>query len=366
MSGWRESLLNYSVLGLGTGTGYTAGSKLGRDDFCRIFDAAKDSGVNWIDSAEAYSDGYAETIIGDYLKSRPSGFFVASKFSPVNAHPEALKRACERSLLRLNKDCIDLYQFHWMNYSVPLEDTVGALMDLQSAGKISEVGVCNFSISEVELCESLGLKVSSNQVEFNLFNRALERGFFEVMERMGVRVIGYSPFDGIATLPPDSERSQVLNQISHKYEASVHNVALSYLTGLGNLHIVYSSTNVSHILRNSEALELSKDDAETLDTIFSSTLELVDPGLVKIRTDESLRFYNNLDDAIENRYGYFPGVVELAEEFKLSENFKPIRVTDLQNDSCYKYELKGGMMRYWGWILANGFSAPIPSIRIGR
>jgi diketogulonate reductase-like aldo/keto reductase len=350
---------SFSRLGLGTGSGFNKKQKKSEKEFHKAFDAARDNGINWLDTAEAYADGYAEELIGKYLKNNKNSFFTASKFSPINASKKLLRQACEGSLKRLNVECIDLYQIHWMNYNVPLEETLLTLNDLKDEGKIRSVGVCNFSQSELEASRISLKNISTNQIEFNLFNRISENNLMPYHESSGVLSIAYSPFDGIHNLLASSQKLKILDELSSKYLVSKHQIVLSFLSNYPNLLITFASIDPIHIAENSKIIKLDNDDIKLMKNTFASSIKYVSPRKIKVKTTKTNQIYGNLNEAQENKFGYFPGVEELASEFSVTNNFKPIKVMKLDNGNEYDYQLLGGMMRFWGWILAYGFEKPI-------
>src|SRR5258708_15896653 len=108
-------------------------------------------GMNFVDTAEVYGAGQSEKLVGEAIGDNQSGVFVATKVSPENFRREDLLRAADASLARLGTDHVDLYQLHWPNPKVPLEETLGALIELVQAGKVRHVGVSNFSLKQLEL-----------------------------------------------------------------------------------------------------------------------------------------------------------------------------------------------------------------------
>ena len=120
--------------------------------------AALDNGINLIDTAPIYGAGLSEERIGRALKSRRSKVLLATKCGislkggrpDHDLRPESIVTECEHSLRRLQTDYIDLYQIHWPDSKVPLEDSLGAMLRLQEQGKIRAIGVCNFSQEQIK------------------------------------------------------------------------------------------------------------------------------------------------------------------------------------------------------------------------
>ncbi|MDA8668173.1 aldo/keto reductase [Alphaproteobacteria bacterium] len=348
--------LNFSILGLGTGTGFNKNSGKSQKDLLRAFDSAKDVGINWIDTAESYANGYAEGLIGQYLKTNKNSFYVASKFSPINASRNLLKKSCESSLKRLNVDCIDLYQIHWMNYNISINETLDVLMELKKDGKINAIGVCNFNLSELNACNNY--EISTNQIEFNLFNRSAEEDLLNFHQNKLIHTIAYSPFEGIKLLK-GSRKEKLLIDLQNKYSSSFYRIALSFLSSYKNMLVAYSSTNSEHINENSFLINLTFDEISKIKEIFHSNIYYIDPNDVKFKP----YMYDSLDKALKNKLSYFPDVEMLSQEYSSKSYFKPIKVIKIK-DKKFKYELEGGMMRYWGWIKAFTSNKPILALVI--
>ena len=158
--------------------------------------AGLDAGIDWIDTAEVYGDGVSETLVGRALAGRRDGALIASKVAPApegsGFRPEEVRGACDASLRRLATDRIDLYQLHWPDETgIPLEDTWGAMAELQRAGKVRFVGVSNFDRPQIERCLSIR-HVDSLQQEFSMLARQ-DRELLGWCGEAGVGVVSYSP-----------------------------------------------------------------------------------------------------------------------------------------------------------------------------
>jgi diketogulonate reductase-like aldo/keto reductase len=126
-------------------------------------------GMTLIDTAEMYADGGAEELVGDAIDGRRDGVFLVSKVLPHHATLRGTIEACDRSLMRLGVDEIDLYLLHWHG-AVPLGETLEAFEKLMAAGKIRNWGVSNFDVADMEELIDLegGDEVSTDQVLYNL------------------------------------------------------------------------------------------------------------------------------------------------------------------------------------------------------
>ena len=156
--------------------------------------AALDAGINFFDTAEGYGDGYSEEMLGRALKGRRSEAIIATKVSQDNLAPDDIRAACERSLKRLQTDCIDLYQVHWPSRAIPFEDSMSTLLDLQRAGKIREIGVSNFGNLDMPEMLACG-RFEANQLPYSMLWRAIE---YEVQPQCvegNISILPYSPLN---------------------------------------------------------------------------------------------------------------------------------------------------------------------------
>ena len=166
--------------------------------------AAFDEGITTFDTAEEYGRGHSERILGPALKDVRDRVVLASKVFPTNLEPAALVEACHRSLQNLSTDYMDLYQIHWpagswKTKTVPIEDSMEALMRLREQGKIRAIGVSNFSTEKLEKALKCG-PVASVQPPYSLFWRQADRDLIPFCRERGITVLAYSPLaQGIIT-----------------------------------------------------------------------------------------------------------------------------------------------------------------------
>jgi myo-inositol catabolism protein IolS len=154
--------------------------------------AAMDVGVNFFDTAEGYTDGQTEVVLGKALSGIRHDAVIATKVSGGHLSGDELHKACEDSLRRLGTDYIDLYQIHWPNRNVPLEESMAVLQRLQAQGKVRALGVCNFGPQDLGEILAVGT-VDSNQLPYSLLWRAIE---FEIQAACADNKVGilcYSP-----------------------------------------------------------------------------------------------------------------------------------------------------------------------------
>jgi len=173
----------------------------------QIIASAREAGVNFIDTADAYSLGRSEEIVGRAIRGERDRWVIATKVGFPSGVPVAggadlsrryLMLAAERSLQRLGTDCIDLYYLHRDDPSTPLAETVRALADLIHQGKVRYIGVSNFRawrLAEfVRLCDEAGIdRPAASQPQYNAMNRTPELEHLPACQHYGIGVVPYSP-----------------------------------------------------------------------------------------------------------------------------------------------------------------------------
>ena len=156
--------------------------------------AGLDAGITWIDTAEVYGDGLSETLVGKAVAGRHDAL-VATKVAPrpdgSGFRADQVRRACEASLGRLGRDRIDLYQLHWRDDDVPVEETWGAMAELVDEGLVRHIGVSNFDVDLIERCEAVR-HVDSLQPQFSLLSLR-HRDLIRWCGERGVGVVCYGP-----------------------------------------------------------------------------------------------------------------------------------------------------------------------------
>ncbi|MEM2915506.1 MAG: aldo/keto reductase [Candidatus Bathyarchaeia archaeon] len=157
---------------------------------------AYDLGINFFDTAEMYGDGGSESLLGCIWDTIPRDqVTIASKVSQAHLNSRDLIQACENSLRRLKSDYIDLYQIHWPNPNIPLEETLKGIETLIRDGKIRYMGLSNFGVSYLKEFEQIG-KIDlplSNQLNYSLLFRAIEYQLLPTCQRYGLPILCYSP-----------------------------------------------------------------------------------------------------------------------------------------------------------------------------
>ena len=196
----RIGSLEVSVAGLGCNN---FGWRTDEAGTARVVDAALDSGINFLDTADIYGRGESEEFLGRTLGERRNRVVLATKFGMSmgegrqGAKPEYIRRAIEDSLRRLRTDRIDLYQLHQPDPSTPIVETLGALDELVKAGKVRETGGSNFSAEQIQEADELvrpgSARFASVQNHYSMLHRDPENGVLQECERRGVAFIPYFP-----------------------------------------------------------------------------------------------------------------------------------------------------------------------------
>ena len=214
---------------------------------------ALDMGLNFLDTAAAYGDGYSEELVSKAIAGRRDHVVIATKFNFDQSHPRDVRLSLEQSLRRLRTDYVDLFQQHWPSPDIPLADTIGELERLKEEGKIRAIGVSNWMEPE---WKEMGdpSRVDSLQPAYNLLWRSLEANVLPLCRRYNIAVLPYSPlcqgvlagrFKSLGDIPNDQRRSNrrlqpdvfprvievvnVLKEVAAKYGKTPAQTALRWL-----------------------------------------------------------------------------------------------------------------------------------------
>ncbi|RPI28630.1 MAG: aldo/keto reductase [Chloroflexota bacterium] len=270
------------------------------------FEVSLEAGLNFFDSAEVYGNGKSESLLGQFVAEKQAGkegsqgsqpkAVIATKFMPLpwRLFQGDLVRALQRSLKRLGMGSVDLYQVHWPYPPAPVETWARGLADAVKAGLTRAVGVSNYNAAQMRrswnVLAEYGIPLASNQVEYHLLNRSIERnGVLDLCRELGVTLIAYSPLAmGMLTgkytreNPPPGIRGrqygrsklvrmqpliQLMREIGHAHHSKTPaQVALNWLMCKGTVPIP-GAKNAHQAQDNAGALgwSLSTDEMAALD-----------------------------------------------------------------------------------------------------
>jgi aryl-alcohol dehydrogenase-like predicted oxidoreductase len=197
--------LDVSRIGLGAMTMagvYTSGGALDDDESIRTIHRALELGVTHIDTAEVYGPYHSEELVGRAIKGRRDEVVVATKFGLISytgreaglpdGSPENIRRSVEGSLQRLGTDYIDLYYQHRVDPGTPIEDTVGALAELVSEGKVRFIGLSEAGPKTIRRAHAVH-PVAALQTEYSLWTRDPEAELLPLLRQLGIAFVPYSP-----------------------------------------------------------------------------------------------------------------------------------------------------------------------------
>lgn len=263
----------------------------GPRDAREAFAASVEAGLAFFDTAEIYGGGASERLLGECLRESNRSVFVATKFAPLpwRLTSSALPRALDASLARLGLAAADLYQVHWPWTLLPIARLMERMADAVQAGKVRHVGVSNYSAARMRRAHDAlarrGLALASNQVQYNLLDRAPERnGVLEACRELGVTLIAYSPLAlGALTgkyapdrLPAGARRFmgpfrriarampvvEALRRVGAKHGGTPAQVALQWLARQDGVLPIPGARNAAQARENAGALRLTLDDED--------------------------------------------------------------------------------------------------------
>lgn len=193
--------LQVSAIGLGCMGMSQAYGAADLDESERTLNRALDIGVTFLDTANAYGVGHNEELIGRVLKNRRDEMVLATKFGifrdadgkrTINGQPDQVTARCDESLGRLQTDVIDLYYLHRLDPTVPIEDTVGAMAELVTAGKVRYLGLSEVSAATLRRAHAVH-PITAVQSEYSLWTRDPEAHVLSTCQELGVGFVPFSP-----------------------------------------------------------------------------------------------------------------------------------------------------------------------------
>ncbi|MCG7993846.1 MAG: aldo/keto reductase [Candidatus Thiodiazotropha taylori] len=272
---------------------------------------AMDQGI-MIDTADAYGDGHNERLIGEVVQARKDDPFIATKFGIVfdpeqpsreiktgwgftlniNASPEYAQKALDDSLQRLGVDAIDLWYMHYPDPGVPIEESVGAMVEAVKQGKVRYLGLSNVTADQIRKASAIH-PINAVQYEYSLWRREAESELLPTLRDLGIALVGWSPLgsgfltgnlqkldssDFRNTNPKmrgenfDSNKARVeqINQIAARLKLTTAQVSLAWLLAQGDdIFPIPGTRKTSRIDENllATSVDLTPDVIEEIDRL---------------------------------------------------------------------------------------------------
>ena len=193
--------LEVSAIGLGCMGMSQAYGEADPAESARTLHRALDIGVTFLDTANAYGRGHNEELIGRVLKERRNEIVLATKFGifidaegqrTINGQPDQVAARCEESLARLQTEVIDLYYLHRLDPAVPIEETMGAMGQLVSAGKVRHLGLSEVSAATLRRAHAVH-PIAAVQSEYSLWTRDPADHVLPACQELGIGFVPFSP-----------------------------------------------------------------------------------------------------------------------------------------------------------------------------
>jgi pyridoxine 4-dehydrogenase len=244
-----------------------------RANALKVLRRAVELGVNLIDTADAYGPEVDELLIAEALYPYPKGLVIATKGGNTrpgpaqwvpDGRPEYLKECVNKSLKRLRLERIDLYQLHRIDPKVPVEESLGALKEMQAAGKILHVGLSEVSPEQIERSRKV-LPIVSVQNRYNITDRQWENTL-QYCEKEGLGFMPWSPIGGSRGL----KGAERIEAIAKQHGASVVQIALAWLLQRSPVVLpIPGTSSLAHLEENVAAakLKLTPEESKAIDTL---------------------------------------------------------------------------------------------------
>jgi aryl-alcohol dehydrogenase-like predicted oxidoreductase len=304
--GLKASALGVGCMPMVQDGNITYGKNADPDEAIKTIHRAIDLGINFFDTAQIYGPFQNEELVGRAIKGKRDGLIIASKFGfkfdgadvvGVDGSPANAKSAIEGILKRLGIDCLDLYYQHRVDPSIPIEETVGAMADLITEGKIKHIGLSEAGVETLRRAAAVA-PISALQSEYSLWERDIEEEILPTCRALGIGFVPYSPlgrgfltgaFRNLDELPENDWRRQdprfqgdnfatnlaivdVVGEIAAKHEASHAQIALAWILAQGN-----DIVPIPGFKRRVTMEDSAKASDVTLDADDLATLDLAAP-----------------------------------------------------------------------------------------
>jgi diketogulonate reductase-like aldo/keto reductase len=217
-------------------------------------------GMTLLDTAEMYGNGRAERMIGRVIAGQREKVFLVSKVVPSHATPTGMRQACTASLARLGTDYLDLYLLHWRDGVSDLGVVVHTFDSLRAEGHIRRWGVSNFAVAGMEDLYRVpgGAACATNQVQYNLTDRSIERDLLPWCDQHRLPIMAYSPLGRGG----DLLRNATLVRVAGRHQSSPAAIALAWTIRSGRIIAIPESGSPAHVRQNADALSLRLTDQD--------------------------------------------------------------------------------------------------------
>jgi aryl-alcohol dehydrogenase-like predicted oxidoreductase len=235
-----------------------------RDEAKAVLRRAVEMGVNFIDTADSYGPDVSEILIAEALYPYPEDLIIATKGGklrpgpyerwPEDGRPEHLREVLEGSLRKLRVEQIPLYQLHAPDVNVPLEDSIGALVEFKEQGKIRHIGVSNFTEEQIRIAQRL-TPIVSIQNRYNIDDRTSE-SIVDLCEQEQMVFIPWAPISS-------QDSNPVVQDLAKKYDATPYQIVLAWMLARSPAILPIPGTgSVRHLEENTKAAAISLTAAE--------------------------------------------------------------------------------------------------------
>ena len=242
------------------------GEPADREAAKKVLQRAVELGVNFIDTADSYGPAVSEPLIGEALAPYPQGTLIATKagltrqgpdrWLPVG-RPEYLTQQVEMSLRWLRKDTLDLWQLHRIDAKVPVEDSLGAIKKLQTAGKIRFVGLSEVTVDQIEQARKV-IDIVSVQNEYNITNRKSE-AVLDYCTQHNIAFIPWFPVASGKLAQPGGK----LDELAKKHNATTSQLSLAWLLHRSPVILpIPGTSSIAHLEENIKAADVTLSDSE--------------------------------------------------------------------------------------------------------
>lgn len=268
------------VFGIGTwrmGGDYVKDTHHDQEDITAIKQAIE-SGITHIDTAEKYAEGHAEELVGEAIKTYDrSSLFIVTKVAENHLQYNQVHTAIKNSLERLQTDYVDLYMIHGPSLTVPIEETMKAMEEIQQKGLAKHIAVSNFSIERLKKAQkATSTTIVAGQYHFNLTYREPEhKQILSYTQQNDMMFIAWRPLQkGLLS----ETASSLIDNMCRKYGKTPSQIAINWLISQPNVVTLSKMKHKKHLEENLGALgwHMEQEDIEKLRNDFPDQKELSD------------------------------------------------------------------------------------------